>query len=63
MAETTLNIIHTLRKENEELRRELRERCIERDAALEKAVSMMHELTYASELVNRKGLVAVKCES
>jgi len=63
MAEITLNIIHSLRKENEALRRELRELCTERDAAIEKAVAMMHELTYVCEQAQRKGLVSIKCES
>jgi len=61
MSEITLNMIRNLQTENAEIRRELRELSIERNEWKEKAVGMMHELTYACERANRKGLVAIKC--
>jgi len=62
MADTLLNRILNLQKENDYLRMELDAAEKERDAWKDKAVEMMHIATYAAEVANHKGLVLVKKE-
>ena len=59
MADITLNIIHELKKENADLRRELRERCTELKEWKEKAEALCHIATYTAEVSNRKGLTLI----
>lgn len=60
MADTLLNRILNLQKENDYLRMELDAAEKERDAWKDKAVEMMHLVTYTSEKLNHKGLELIK---